>query len=161
MSGMGLLHLEVKQHRMERDFRLKVRVHKPRVNFRETLRRPIRVEGECIKHAAAGGGLFAKVTVEFAPKKSEQPGTVQRKVAAEALPAELVAAAEQGIRGALLSGELGYPVINVQATILAGQIQQELSNDIAFQAAGADAVHRALKDNMVLLEPLMRTEVTV
>src|SRR5580700_4237179 len=39
MSGMGMLHLEIKQHRMERDFHLKIRVGKPRVSYRETLRR--------------------------------------------------------------------------------------------------------------------------
>jgi elongation factor G len=61
----------------------------------------------------------------------------------------------------LQSGELGYPVIDVQATITAAQVQPDLSNDIAFQAAGADAVHQALRGNMVLLEPVMRTEVTV
>ncbi len=163
MSGMGLLHLEVKQHRMERDFRLRVRVGKPRVSYRETLRRSIKVEGECIKHAGTAS-LFAKVTVQFEPKKSDQGEggiVVISKAPPETLPAEFVAAAEQGIRGALLSGELGYPVINVQATILGGQMQQDVSSEVAFQAAGADAVHKALRDNMVLLEPVMRTEVTV
>src|SRR6185369_11087020 len=38
MSGMGTLHLEVKRHRLERDFRLKVRVGQPRVSFRERLK---------------------------------------------------------------------------------------------------------------------------
>src|SRR5439155_5696883 len=76
------------------------------------------------------------------------------------LPA-YVTAAEQGIRGALHSGEVGYPVINVHATIIGGQMDQEMSNDVAFQAAGADAVNKALKDNFVLLEPVMRLEVTV
>jgi elongation factor G len=161
MSGMGLLHLDVKQHRMERDFRLKVRVSQPRVNFRETLRRAVRVEGECIKQAGAGGGLFARIAVEFEPKKDVDTVEVVTQVPAETLPAELLAAAEQGIRGALLSGELGYPVIHVQAAITGGEVQEELSNEVAFQAAGADAVHKALRDNMVLLEPLMYTEVTV
>jgi elongation factor G len=160
MTGMGLLHLEVKQHRMERDFRLKVRVGKPLVSFRETLRKRVRIEGECVRQAGASG-LFAKVTVDFEPFKGEQPVTVVSRVAPETLPAELIAAAEQGIRGALLSGELGYPVINVRATITGGQMDQESSNEVAFQAAGADAVHKALRDNMVLLEPVMHLEVTV
>jgi elongation factor G len=160
MTGMGLLHLEVKQHRMERDYRLKVRVGKPLVSFRETLRRRVRIEGECVRQAGAAG-LFARVTVEFEPFKGDQPVTVVSRVAPEVLPAELVAAAEQGIRGALLSGELGYPVINVRATILGGQMDQEASNEVAFQAAGADAVHKALHDNMILLEPVMHLEVTV
>src|SRR5207244_2823052 len=103
MSGMGLLHLEVKQHRMERDFRLKVRVGKPRVSYRETLRRPVRIEGECVKQSGAGG-LFGKVSVQFTPTKGGQAVTVTSKVSPDTLPAEFVTAAEQGIRGALQSG---------------------------------------------------------
>ena len=52
-------------------------------------------------------------------------------------------AAEQGIRFALQSGELGYPVIGVKATMRSAQMQEGLSNDIAFQAAGSDAVNKA------------------
>jgi elongation factor G len=159
MNGMGLLHLEVKQHKMEREDKLKVRVGKPCVSYRETLRRAIKVEGECVKQTAATG-LFAKVTVELAPFHSEQSIVVENRIAPESLPPELLAAAEQGIRGALSSGELGYPVIDVKATLLAAQMQEGLSNDTAFTAAGADAVHKALRDNMILLEPVMRVEVT-
>src|SRR5262249_39767781 len=70
-------------------------------------------------------------------------------------------AAEHGIRGALQSGDLGYPVINVRVVLLGGALDQQFSNEIAFEAAGADAVNRALKDNVVLLEPVMHLEVTV
>jgi elongation factor G len=160
MTGMGLLHLEVKQHRMERDFRLRVRVGKPLVSFRETLRRPVRVEGVCDKHAGTAS-LFAKLTVEFEPFRGEPPVAVENRIPPEALPPLLLHAAEQGIRGALLSGELGFPVMNVKATMVAAEVDQQFSNDIAFQAAGADAVHKALRDNIVLLEPVMRLEVTV
>src|SRR5262249_33772741 len=111
MNGMGLLHLEVKQHRMERDDRLPVRVGKPLVSYRETLARPVRVEGECVRHAGASG-LFAKLRVQFEPHKREQQVVIDNRIPPEALPPELLAAAEGGIRGALSSGELGYPVIN-------------------------------------------------
>jgi elongation factor G len=159
MNGMGLLHLEVKQHRMERDDRLKVRVGKPLVSFRETLRRPIKVVGECVKHAG-GTGLFAKLTVEFTPHKGDQPIVVENRIPPDTLPPELLQAAEHGLRGGLSSGELGYPVIDVKAAMLAAEMQEELSNDIAFTAAATDAVHKALRNNMVLLEPVMRVEVT-
>ncbi|HLJ94527.1 MAG TPA: elongation factor G [Gemmataceae bacterium] len=160
MNGMGLLHLEIKQHRMERDFRLKVRVGKPRVSYRETLRNPIEVEGECVRQAGTTG-LFAKVKVAFEPAQDEQPITVSSRLKPDILPPAYVTAAEQGIRGALHSGELGYPVINVRATILGGTMDLELSNEVAFQAAGANAVHQALRDNITLLEPVMHVEVTV
>jgi len=160
MSGMGVLHLEIKQHRMERDFRLRVRVGKPRVSYRETLRNPIEVEGECVKQAGTTG-LFAKVTVAFEPYQGEEPIHVTSRLKPDALLPAYVAAAEQGIRGALQSGELGYPVINVRATIIKGAMDMEMSSDVAFQAAGQDAVIKALRDNIVLLEPIMHLEVTV
>jgi elongation factor G len=160
MSGMGVLHLEVKRHRLERDFRLKVRVSEPRVSYRETLRRAVTVEGECVRQAG-GSGLFAKLTVALEPLPSGKGVVVENALPDGALTPELAHAAEQGVRGALQSGELGYPVIDVKATLRAAQMQEDLSNDIAFTAAGADAVHKALRDNMVLLEPVMHSEVTV
>jgi elongation factor G len=158
MSGMGILHLEVKRHRMERDFRLKVRVRKPQVSYRETLRRSVKIEGECVKQAGTAG-LFAKVMVEFEARPRGEGINVVSRIAEGTLPSEFVAAAEQGIRSALQSGELGFPVIDVKATLVAGKMVEGESNEFAFQAAGADAVHQALRGNMVLLEPMMRTEV--
>ncbi len=160
MSGMGILHLEVKKHRLERDFRLKVRVSKPRVSYRETLKKAVKIEGECVKQAGTTG-LFAKVTVDFEPIGVEQGVVVVNNVTSETLPPEFQYAAEQGIRFALQSGDMGYPVIGVKATLRSAKMHETDSNDIAFQAAGADAVNRALKGNMTLLEPVMRTEVMV
>lgn len=160
MTGMGVLHLEVKQHRMERDYRLKVRVSKPRVSYRETIDRPRTVVGECVRQAGTSG-LFAKVTVDIEPYEGDQPIAVEVQLPPDKLPPLFVAAAEQGLRGALQSGELGYPVMNVRAVLRDAEMDEQFSNDVAFQAAGADAVHKAMRDNIVLLEPVMRLEVTV
>jgi elongation factor G len=160
MNGMGKLHLEIKQHRMERDFRLKVRVGKPRVSYRETLKEATSVVGECVRQAGTAG-LFAKVRVDFEPLKGDQSIQVQWDAPPDALSPEFMAAAEQGIRGALESGELGYPVMGVRAAIRGGEVDQQLSNETAFQAAGADAVRKAMRDNIVLLEPMLRVEVTM
>src|SRR5262249_19709570 len=161
MSGMGMLHLEVKQYRMEHDLRLKVRVGQPRVSYRETLRRLVQVEGECIKHAGTAS-LFAKIRVAFERHEDAHAIAVESRVPADSpLSPAFLAAAERGIKGALQSGDLGFPVIGVRATILGGQTDQQFSNEIAFEAAGANAVHQALKENAVLLEPVMKLEVTV
>jgi elongation factor G len=160
MNGMGILHLEIKRHRMERDFRLRVKVRQPRVSFRETLRKAIRIEGECVRHAGTTG-LFAKVLVDFEPFKAEQPVTVTHRLKPDVLLPAYLAAAEQGIRAAMESGDLGYPVLNVKATIVGGEMEDQFSNETAFLQAGADAVHKALRENIVLLEPVMKLEVTV
>ncbi|MBY0526719.1 MAG: elongation factor G [Gemmataceae bacterium] len=163
MSGMGVLHLEIKKHRMERDFNLKVRVYPPRVSYRETIRRQTRAEGECVRQNATGtAGMFAKLSIQLEPHKNEQqPIVVVNKVPEQVLPPSLAAAAERGIRGALMSGDLGYPVINVKATMMSAQTDPQLSSEVAFEAAASDAVNQAIKENIVLLEPVMRLEVTV
>jgi elongation factor G len=135
-------------------------VYGPKVNYRETLRDPVTVEGECVRQSGTTG-LFAKVAVEFEPYKGDEPISVGRRIKPDALLPVYVDAAERGIRGALQSGDLGYPVINVRATVVGGQMDQQFSNEVAFEAAGANAVNQALKGNMVLLEPVMHLEVTV
>jgi elongation factor G len=159
MSGMGTLHLEVKVHRMERDFKLKLRVGKPRVSYRETLSSPIRIVGECIRHT--GANLFAKLTVEFHNAPSREPVTVTSRLSPDALPPLLAQAAVSGLKNALQSGIIGFPVMNVQATIVAAEFDPQLSNELAFESAGFDAVSKALRDNVTLLEPIMRLEVNV
>src|SRR5436853_7838267 len=86
---------------------------------------------------------------------------VENRIPPETLSFELLTAAENGLRGALSSGELGYPVIDVKATLTAAQMQEGISNDIAFTAAAVDSVHKDLRDNMTLLEPIMDVEVTI
>jgi len=195
MSGMGTLHLEIKRHRMERDFRLKIRVGKPRVSYRETIREAITTQGEC-QRVVAGSQLFALMTVAFEPipleeylAKPEAPAEevaakgkgkgkgkdkgavavstgpelvrVKNKLKHDELPENLLKAAIDGLKSALQSGEIGYPVMGVQATLVSAKFDPAASNEVAFTAAAADAVHKALKDNIALLEPVMRLEVVV
>src|SRR5207245_1608314 len=47
----------------------------------------------------------------------------------------------------------------VHATVVGGEFDEQFSNEVAFTAAGADAVRKAFKDNAVLLEPIMHVEV--
>jgi elongation factor G len=160
MSGMGTLHLEVRRHRIERDFRIKVKVRPPRVSYRETLKSPLTVDGICDRQFGTTS-LFAKVTVEFTNKKSDQPVTVTSRLAAAAVNPLFVAAAERGLKSALQSGELGFPVLHVQATLTDAAFDPERSNEVAFEAAANDAVQKALKNNIVLLEPIMKLDVVV
>jgi elongation factor G len=77
------------------------------------------------------------------------------------LPPIFAVAAERGLKFALQSGSVGYPMLHVQATIIDGQVDPQLSNEIAFEFAAGDAVSHALRDNVELLEPIMRVEVQV
>jgi len=191
MSGMGMLHLEIKQHRMERDFRLKIRVGKPRVSYRETLGQALQVVGECDR-VVGGTTLFGRMTVSFSPLdlstaieespaeeekptkgKGAKPKTskastedamgvrIVNKIRPDTLPENLVESALDGLKSSLQSGELGYPVMKVEAVLESIEWDQARTNEIAMQIAAADAVRKALISNIILLEPVMKVEVNV
>src|SRR5262249_40572852 len=78
------------------------------------------------------------------------------------LPGELLSAALSAVSGSLESGAaLGYPMMNVRATIVDAEMDEQLSTTVAFEMAGADAVRKGMEDNIKLLEPWMRLVVTV
>jgi len=78
----------------------------------------------------------------------------------DVLPEAFEDAAVEGLRSALQSGELGYPVMGVSATLIKGEHDQETSNEVAFGVAASDAVGKALRKNILLLEPVMKVEVS-
>ncbi len=161
ISGMGELHLEVIKHRLLRDFGLDVRVHKPRVSYRETIEKAVEVNGRCHR-AMAGQSLFAELMVRMEPfSRGVRPVTVVADCG-DQLPGPLLNAAiqvlsEQGEGG----GALGFPLMHVKITILGGVVREAESNELAFRFAAADAFNRGLREGgIVLLEPIMRLEVT-
>jgi elongation factor G len=165
ISGMGELHLEIIRHRLQRDYRLNVKVHKPRVSYRETIGKSVEVTGQCHRHMA-GQNLFAELTVRMEPfLRGTRPVTVLSdlaETAAEPLPEPFLAAAlevldQQGEGGGLL----GFPLMHVKVVVRGGKVHETESNELAFRLAAADAFDRGLREaGIVLLEPIMRLEIT-
>jgi elongation factor G len=163
ISGMGELHLEVIKHRLLRDYRLNVRVHKPRVSYRETIQQAVEVAGQC-RRTMAGQSLRARLVVRVEPfAASPKPIVIAAPEAIEGLPPPFLNAAlevldEHGQGG----GTLGFPLMHVRTTVLGGEVHETESNELAFRLAAADAFNRGLREaGIVLLEPIMRLEVTV
>ncbi|HUT91776.1 MAG TPA: elongation factor G [Thermoguttaceae bacterium] len=161
ISGMGELHLEVIKHRLLRDYKLDVRVHKPRVSYRETIEKAVKVTGQCHR-TMAGQALFAELDVRMEPfKGSSRPVTVLADCG-DSLPGELLTAAmevldEKGEGGGLL----GFPLRQVKVTVLGGKVHETGSNELAFRMAASDAFEKGLREaGIVLLEPIMRLEVS-
>ncbi|MDO7689356.1 MAG: GTP-binding protein, partial [Pirellulales bacterium] len=77
ISGMGELHLEVIRHRLEREFNLHCRVHKPRVSYKETLAKSVRVRGESNRQVA-GQTLEATVALAAEPTGEQSGVTVEQ-----------------------------------------------------------------------------------
>ena len=160
ISGMGELHLEVIKHRLLRDFNLNVKVHKPRVSYRETVERPAEVIGECHR-VQAGQSLFAKVKIRIEPYDGPTPVLVASAAGGSLPDAFLTAALDLLKEQSQGGGLLGCPLIRAKITVLGGELHETDSNEIAFRIAAADAFQKALEAaGSVLLEPIMKLEIT-
>ncbi len=163
ISGMGELHLEVQCHRLLRDFNVDVRVGKPRVAYRETITLSAEAEGH-LQRQIGGRTQFAALTLRlepFTPDSGDEHFRFVNRIPAGKINSDFYAAIEQGVRDAGRSGDLGgYPLINVQATVLDAEERAQESTEIAFESAAAIAFHKAIQQTgPVLLEPIMRLEV--
>jgi elongation factor G len=160
ISGMGELHLEVIQHRLVRDFNLHVKVHKPRVSYRETVAGPAEVVGECSR-MIQGAHHFAKVRLRVEPfEKGIEPVTVTN-VLNHGLPSEVLSVVLEALEDAGKGGGLlGFPLMRLKATVLGGEVHETDSTEIAFRTATSHAFDAALRAaGPVLLEPIMRLEI--
>jgi elongation factor G len=164
ISGMGELHLEILKNRMTRDFRLKVHVGRPRVSYRETIKKAVkRVEGTCIRQTG-GAGLYAKVTIDLEPETQPKGAPVLHfvnKLKGGVIPSEFIPAIEAGLREEAKSGgRTGYPLVDLKITLVDGAFHEVDSNDLAYRFAASDALRKAAEEaGPVLLEPIMRLEV--
>ena len=161
ISGMGELHLEIIRERIQRDFGLKVRVHKPRVSYRESVKSPVEADG-VFHRQTAGETHYAKVRVRLEPYAGAEAVTVINALKPDQLPAELVPVMEQTLREeAHAGGLLGHPLMKVRLTIVDVEYRRSETNEEAIRAASAAAVREALKaSGVVLLEPIMKLEVS-
>ncbi len=161
ISGMGELHLEVIKHRLLRDFNLNVRVHKPRVSYRETIRERVEVAGECHRQVA-GATLFAKVRLVMEPLSGGDRPVLVTSAADESLPEDYLAVVLEVLtQQSEGGGSLGFPLLRVKITVTGGELSETESNELAFRIAAADAFQKGLAQaGMVLLEPIMQLEIT-
>jgi elongation factor G len=161
ISGMGELHLEVIRHRMERDFKLNVRVHKPQVSYRETIKKAQVSVGEFSRHAA-GVTQFARVQLKLEPLAEADTVVVKNDIKPGDADPEVLAFIEQQIRETAQGGAgiLGHPLIQVKITILSAESSELENIEAAFRAAASDGVYKGVSDaGGLLLEPIMKLEV--
>jgi elongation factor G len=162
--GMGELHLEVLVERMRREHGVDAVVGRPRVAYRETITRPVRID-ETFKRQSGGKGQYARVVVEFEPLPEDSTETFvfSDEIRAGAIPREFIKPTEAGIREAMQGGVLaGYPVVGVKARLVDGAFHEVDSSEMAFHIAASMALKNAVqRGSPVILEPMMKIEVVV
>lgn len=162
IKGMGELHLDVIVDRLRREFKVDANVGKPQVAYRETFRSSAKVEGKFIRQSG-GRGQYGHVWLEIEPLEEGGGFEFVNKIVGGVVPKEYIPAVQNGVEEALQNGVLaGYPLVDVKATIYDGSYHDVDSSEMAFKIAGSMALKAAKsKCNPVLLEPMMKVEITV
>ena len=164
ISGMGELHLEIIVDRLLREFNVEANVGAPQVAYKETFTKAVDVESKYVKQSG-GKGQYGHCKVKFEPMDANSEKTYEfvNAVTGGAIPKEYIAPIDEGIQEAAKSGILGgFPVLGVKATVYDGSYHEVDSSEMAFHIAGSLAFKDAMnKGGAVLLEPIMKVEVTI
>ncbi|MCL0095813.1 elongation factor G [Dehalococcoidia bacterium] len=161
ISGMGELQLEVIVTRLLREFKVKAKVSRPRVAYKETVTIPARGEGRFVRQTG-GRGQYGHVWLEIEPLEPGSGFEFASRIQGGVVPREYIPAVEAGVKQTLAEGVIaGYPVVDVRAAIVDGSYHEVDSSEPAFKMAGAIAARECIrKAAPVILEPIMKLEVT-
>ena len=162
VSGVGELHINVIVGRIKRRFSTDVELGKPKVPYKETITKSVKVQGK-YKKQTGGRGQYGDVWIEVEPIERGKDFEFVDKIVGGAIPRNFIPSVEKGIKKAMQEGFLaGYPITDIRVTLYDGSYHPVDSSDIAFQIAGSMALKKAVEQaGPVLLEPIMNVEIVV
>jgi elongation factor G len=161
LSGMGELHLEIIIDRLKREFRVEANIGKPQVAYKETITKKVEQEGKFIRQSG-GRGQFGHVWIEIEPNEKGKGYVFENAIKGGTIPREYINPVSEGIQEAMKNGVLaGYPVEDVKVKLTDGSFHEVDSSEMAFKIAGSIAFKEAaMKAGPIILEPIMKVEVT-
>ena len=161
ISGMGELHLDIIVDRMKREFSVNCNVGKPQVAYREAIRKAVEIEGKFIRQSG-GKGQYGHVWLKMEPLEPGSGYEFVNAIVGGAVPKEFIPAVDKGCKEQMDQGVLaGFPMLDVKVTLFDGSFHDVDSNEMAFKIAGAIGFRNgALEANPIILEPMMKVEVT-
>ncbi len=162
ISGVGEQHLDVIVSKLKAKFGVSVNLIDPRVPYRETIKKKVKVEGKH-KKQSGGHGQYGHVWVEFEPGDGGEGLKFEEKIFGGSVPRQYFPAVEKGLIEAIKKGVLaGYPVVNLKATLVDGSYHPVDSSEMAFKIAARLAYKKGLATaSPTLLEPIAHAEVYV
>ena len=163
LYGMGDQHLDVVVSKLADKFKVEIELERPKVAFRETIRKKADVDSK-YKKQSGGHGQYGHVKMTFEPSGDlETPYVFEQIVVGGAVPKNYFPAVEKGIQESVVKGPLaGYPVVGVKAVLYDGSYHPVDSSEMAFKTATCQAFKKGFMDaSPVLLEPIVTMTVTV
>ena len=159
ISGMGELHLEVAQHRLQTDFHVAARVGTPRVAYREAPTQLARARAE-VERTLGTREVYGCVEIELRPNPESAPAPLEW-ASGVPIPEPFRRAIAETLRlDAQVGPRFGYPLARIALRVVGGGSDPRRDAEMAFTQAANQALQSALEAAAVqLLEPLMTFEV--
>ncbi len=160
IAGVGELQLDIIMDRMKREFKVEATAGAPQVAYRETIRSEAECEGKFVRQTG-GHGQYGHVWIRFSPNEGKGFEFVDETVGGS-IPKEFIKPTQQGLEDALGNGLIaGYPIVDIKAVLFDGSYHDVDSSEQAYKIAASLALKEAAKKcNPVILEPIMRVDVT-
>ncbi|WP_044974882.1 elongation factor G [Ruminococcus sp. HUN007] len=161
LSGLGDQHLEIAASKLKEKFGADVVLTVPKIPYKETIRKKVKVEGKH-KKQSGGHGQYGHVWMEFEPTVGDEL-VFEERVFGGAVPKNYFPAVEKGIQESMKKGVLaGCPVVGLKAILVDGSYHPVDSSEMAFKTAASIAYKEGLKQaDPVLLEPIGSLSVRV
>ena len=154
LHGMSDEHLNVALGRLKRRYGVAVSVQPPTIAYKESIRKTVTQRGRH-KKQSGGHGQFGDVVMEVRPLERGEGVRFEERITGGAIPKQWIPAVEKGMYDALAKGPLGFPVVDVAATLIDGSFHSVDSSELAFRTAGRIAMADALAAaSPYLLEPV-------
>ena len=163
LSGLGEMHIEVVAKKLASKFGAECVLQDPKIPYRESIRKPIDVQGRH-KKQSGGHGQFGDVKIKFRP--NDDPNDTEfhfvDSVVGGTVPRNFIPAVEKGLRDNIKHGVLaGFPVVGLTAELYDGSYHPVDSSEMAFKTAARLAFKQLTGANPILLEPIYHVEVDV
>ena len=162
LNGMGMVHVEATIEKLKRKFNLEVVIKPPKVPYRETVRKKVRVQGKH-KKQTGGHGQYGDCWIVLEPQESGTGFEFVDAIVGGVIPRTYIPAVEKGILDSSTKGILaGFPCVDFKVTLDYGSFHAVDSSEMAFKMAGSIAFKKACKESGgVLLEPVMNVAVII
>ncbi len=160
LSGLGEQHIEVAAAKLKSKFGVEVNLTVPKIAYKETIRKKVKVEGKH-KKQSGGHGQYGHVWIEFEPCVSDTL-VFEERVFGGAVPKNYFPAVQKGLEDSVKKGVLaGCPVVGLKAILVDGSYHPVDSSEMAFKTAASIAYKEGLRQaDPVMLEPIGELKVT-
>lgn len=155
VRGIGEVHLDILKEKLKRKFGVDLVLEKPRVAYRETIRKSVQVQGR-YKKQSGGHGQYGDVWLEISPREAGSGNEFTETIFGGSVPRQYIPAVEKGTEETLAAGVLaGYPVVDVKVNLYDGSYHAVDSSEASFKSATAIAIKKGIMEaEPLLLEPI-------